>query len=114
MPVKVPSVLRSDGASNFGEAHRAEYAPRNYLWKESRHESHIRMDGDVNNNQMGSFNENTLRFREEVTRSLKREDSVILAGLQVCRNHVRPHLALDGMPGEAAGIHVEGGNPWLA
>ena len=110
---KVPSLLISDGASNFAEAHGREYAPRNFLWKDSRHESHIRMDGDLNNNQMESFNGNTLRFREKVTRGLKKEDSAILAGLQVYHNHVRPHLALGGgTPGEAAGIHIEGGNPW--
>ena len=112
---KVPSLLISDGASNFAEAHGREYAPRNYLWKDSRHESHIRMDGDLNNNQMESFNGNTLRFREKVTRGLKREDSAILSGLQVYHNHVRPHLALGGgTPGEAAGIYLEKGNPWLA
>ena len=111
---KVPSLVISDGAPNFGEAHRQEYAPRNYLWKDSRHESHIRMDGDLNNNQMESFNGNTLRFREKVTRGLKSEDSAILAGLQVYHNHVRPHLALEGgTPGEAAGIRIEG-NPWLS
>ena len=72
------------------------------------------MDGDINNNQMESFNGNTLRFREKVTRGLKKDDSAILSGLKVYHNHVRPHLALDGTPGEAAGIHVEGGNPWLS
>ena len=112
---KVPSLLTSDGASNFAEGHKREYAHKNYLWKDSRHESHIRMDGDINNNQRESFNGNTLRLREKVTRGLKREDSAILSGLQVYHNHVRPHLALEGRtPGEAAGIHVEGGNPWLA
>ena len=95
-------------------ASEREYAPRNYLWKDSKHESHVRMDGDINNNQMESFNGNTLRFREKVTRGLKSEDSAILAGLQVYHNHVRPHLALGGgTPGEAAGIHVKG-NPWLS
>ena len=47
---KIPSKLISDGAGNFAEAHRGEYAPRNFLWKDSVHESHIRMDGDLNNN----------------------------------------------------------------
>ena len=112
---KVPSKLRSDGAKNFAEAHKDEYAPRNFLWKDSIHESHIRMDGDINNNQMESFNGNTLRIREKVVRGLKREDSAILTGLRVYHNHVRPHLGLpEGQtPGEAAGIHVEGSNKWL-
>ena len=111
---KVPSVLIPDGASNFAEAHGREYAPRNFLWKDSGHESHIRMDGGTNN-QMASFNGNALRFREKVTRGLKRVDSVMLSGLQVCHNHIRPHLALEGgTPGEAAGIRIGNGNPWLA
>ena len=112
---KVPSKLISDGAANFAEAHSDEYAPRNFLWKDSVHESHIRMDGDTNNNQMESFNGNTIRLREKVVRGLKREDSAILAGLQIYHNHVRPHLGLpDGQtPGEAAGIHVEGADKLL-
>ena len=112
---KRPSKLRSDGAKNFAEAHKSEYAPRNFLWKDSVHESHIRMDGDTNNNQMESFNGNTIRMREKVVRGLKKEDSAILSGLQAYHNHVRPHLGLPGgqTPGEAAGIHVSGGNPWL-
>ena len=112
---KVPSLLISDGAPNFGEAHHDEYAPKNYLCKDSRHEPHIRLDGDPNNNQMESFNGNTIRMREKVTRGLKKEDSAILSGLQTYHNHVRPHLGLpDGQtPGEAAGIHVEGEDGWL-
>lgn len=112
---KVPSKLISDGASNFAEAHKDEYAPRNFLWKDSVHESHIRMDGDLNNNQMESFNGNTIRMREKVVRGLKDEDSALLAGLQAYHNHVRPHLGLPGgqTPGEAAGVHIGGGNRWL-
>lgn len=61
---------------------------------------------------MESFNGNTLRMRDKVIRGLKKDDSAILAGLQLCHSHVRPHLALEGStPGEAAGIHVEDGTP---
>ena len=107
---KTPSKLISDGASNFAEAHKDEYTPRNYLWKESTHESHIRMDGDPNNNQMESFNGNTIRMREKVACGLKSENSAILAGLQIYHNFIRPHLGLPAhmTPAEAAGIHVEG------
>ena len=39
----------------------------------------------------------------------------MLSGLRVYNNHVRPHLALEGgTPGEATGIRIEDGNPWLA
>lgn len=33
------------------------------------------MDGDINNNQMESFNSNTLRMRKKMVRGLKGEDS---------------------------------------
>ena len=112
---KVPSWLISDGAANFAEAHKDEYSPRNFLWKDSVHKSHIRMAGDLNNNQMESFNGNTIRLREKVVRGFKKEDSAILAGLQTYHNHVRPHLGLPGnsTPGEAAGIYVRGDDKML-
>lgn len=104
-----------DGASNFAEARRDEYAPRNYLWKDSVHDSHIRMDGNLNNNRMESSNGNTIRHREKVARGLKKEDAVVLSGLQTYHNHVRPHLGLPECmtPGEAAGVHIEGDDKWL-
>ena len=111
---KVPSILTSDGAANFAEAHKDEYAPKNYLWKDSIHQSHIHMSGDMNNNQMESFNGNTYRLREEPTRGLKKDDSAILSGLRMYHNFVRPHLGLPDhiTPAEAAGIHIEGNDKW--
>lgn len=47
------------------------------------HESHIRMDGDLNSNQMERFNGNTVRMREKVVRELKKDDSAILTGLRL-------------------------------
>ena len=112
---KIPSQLISDGASNFGEAHRDLYVPRNSLWKDSEHISHIHMAGDRNNNQMEFFNGNMVRLREDVIRGLKKEDSAILSGLRVYHNHIRPHLGLPKniTPGEAAGIQIEGANKWM-
>ena len=90
---KVQFLLASSGASNFDEAHRA------VIWEDSRHEPHIRMDGDTSNNQLELFNGNTLCFREKVTRGLKREDSSAgrPAGIPQPR---RPHLAPGGTPEE--------------
>ena len=109
---KVPSRLVSDGAANFAYAHRKQFAPKNPGDKESVHERHIHMAGDRNNNQMESFNGNTVRQREKTTRSLKREDS--MTGLRLYYNNVRPHQGLPGKttPGEAAGIKIEGANKW--
>ncbi len=111
---KVPEQLTSDGASNFSHAHKKQYAAKNFLHKESKHERHIHLAGDMNNNQMESFNGATLRHREKVTRGLKKDDSAILSGLRIYHNYVRPHLGLDGQtPGEVAGIHIEGDNKYL-
>ena len=110
----VPSRLVSDGAANFAHAHKRQFAPKGAMDKESTHERHIHMAGDRNNNQMESFNGNTVRQREKVTRSLKREDSAIMTGLRLYYNNVRPHQGLPGKttPGEAAGIKIEGANKW--
>lgn len=108
---KVPAQLTSGGASNFVHAHKKQYAAKNFLHKESEHIRHIHMAGDMNNNQMESFNGNTIRHREKVTRGIKKEDSAILTGLQLYHNYVPPHLALNGKtPAEVAGIEVEGDN----
>jgi hypothetical protein len=56
----------------------------------------------------------TVRSREKVMRSLKREDSPILDGYQIFHNHMRPHMALGGKtPAEACGIEVQGENKWI-
>ena len=111
---KVPEKLVSDGAANFGHAHKKQYAAKNSLHKDSEHVQHIHMAGDMNNNPMESFNGNTVRHREKVVRGLKKDDSAIITGLQLYYNHVRSHLGLpDGQtPGEAAGIKIEGDNKW--
>jgi hypothetical protein len=55
-----------------------------------------------------------IRGREKVMRSLKKDDTAILTGMQVFHNYVRPREALDGRtPSEVAGIKVEGENKWL-
>ena len=112
---KVPETLVSDGASNFSHAHKKQYAAKNYLHKDSEHIRHIHLSGDMNNNQMESFNGNTIRLRENVTRGLKKDDSAILSGLRIYHNHVRPHLGLpdNKTPGEAAGITIQGDNKYM-
>lgn len=55
------------------------------------------------------------RDREKVMRSLKREDSPVIEGMQIFHNFIRPHMGLTNeiTPAEAAGIKVEGVNKWL-
>jgi transposase-like protein len=109
---KAPHTVITDGAFNFHTALKSAY------WRENKalaiqHVRHVRMSGDVNNNQMERFN-GELRDREKVTRNLKKPDTPILSGMQIFHNYVRPHMALDGRtPSEAAGIQVKGENKWL-
>ena len=110
---KVPKKLISGGAANFGEAHKDLYAPKNCLWPDSEHISHIYMDGDVNNNQMESFNGNTVRQREKVMRGIKKDDSAVLKGMQIHHNFTRPHQGMDGdTQAGRAGIKILGNNKW--
>ena len=78
------------------------------------HENHIHMAGDLNTNQMESFNGNTVRLREVATRGLKSEESAIITGLRLYHNFGRSHSGLEGemTPGEVAGIIVEGTDKW--
>ena len=108
---KVPEMLISDGAWNFEQAWKAEYRGKNFTEKRTFHMNEVMFDGKHHNNQMESFNGNTLRHREKVVRGLKKDDSGIISGLRIYHNFVRPHLGLDGKtPGEVAGIKVEGKN----
>jgi transposase-like protein len=108
---KKPATFVSDGAANFHDAYNKEYRTNRY--DSTVHISHIRLQGDHNNNRMERLN-GELRDREKVMRSLKTQDSPILKGLQIFHNHMRPHMALGGKtPGEAAGITIEGANKWI-
>ncbi len=110
---KIPRTLISDGAANFHHAWKDQYRPKNLLHKDTEHHRHIHISGDMNNNQMESFNGNTLRAREKVVRGVKRDDSAIFKGMQIHHNYVRPHQGLDGdTPADRAGIRIQGDNKW--
>lgn len=110
---KKPSVLITDGARNFQDAWKREYKSKNFLDKKTEHIRHIHFDGDKNNNKMERLN-GEIRDREKVMRSLKKQDSPIIKGIQIHHNYIRSHMALDGKtPSEVAGIKVEGDNKWI-
>jgi putative transposase len=107
---KRPNTFITDGAQNFHDAFTKEFFtvanPR------TRHISHIRLQGDHNNNKMERMN-GEVRDREKVMRGLKRTDTKILTGYQIYHNYFRPHEALDGKtPAEKCGIVIEGQNKW--
>ena len=93
-----------------------QYAYQREFWTQDRETEHIRyitLKGEHNNNKMERFN-GGLRDREKVMRSLKKEDTPIISGLQIYHNYIRTHMGLDGRtPAEAAGIEVQGENKWL-
>ncbi len=110
---KKPSTLISDGANNFHEAHRKEFWDIYGETPSPRHIREIHLEGQVHNNKMERQN-GEWRDREKVMRSLKRENSPVIAGMQLYHNFFRPHMGLKGKtPAEAAGIVVEGENPWI-
>jgi putative transposase len=107
---KRPNTVITDGAQNFQEAFKKEFFtianPR------TRHISHIRLQGDHNNNKMERLN-GEVRDREKVMRGLKKSNTAILTGYQLFHNHLRPHEALNGKtPAEKCGIVIEGENKW--
>jgi transposase-like protein len=108
---KKPLTLISDGLHAYHEAYKREF----YAHKKpvTQHIEHITWQKDRGNQKMEAFN-GTVRSREKVMRSLKREDSPILDGYQIFHNHMRPHMALNQKtPGELAGIEIKGENKWL-
>jgi len=110
---KVPTTPISDGAANFHHAWKNQYRPKNFLHKDTEHHRHIHIAGYMNNNQMESFNGNTLRAREKAMRGIKRDDSAILKGMQIHHNFIRPHQGLDGdTPADRAGIRIAGESKW--
>ncbi len=82
---KVPETLISDKAANFHHAWKEQYKAKNFLHKETEHINEVAFDGIHHNNQMESFNGNTVRLREDAVRGLKRKDSAIISGLRLYR-----------------------------
>ena len=108
---KRPLAFISDGARNFHQAYKKEFFtitnPR------TKHISHIRLQGDHNNNKMERLN-GEIRDREKTMRGLKKYDSPILKGYQIFHNYIREHDGLNGKtPAEKCRIKIEGNDKWL-
>jgi transposase-like protein len=108
---KRPAVLITDGAPNFRDAHKKEF--RTLAKPHSIHIRHIHFKNDYNNNKMERLN-GEIRDREKTMRSLKKDDSPILTGMQIHHNYIRTHMGLNGQtPADKAGIKVNGNNKWI-
>jgi transposase-like protein len=108
---KRPNTFITDGAPNFHDAFNKEF--RTNLGPRTRHISHIRLQGDHNNNKMERMN-GELRDREKVMRGLKKTNTLILTGYQIYHNYLRPHEGLNNKtPAEKCGIKIEGQNKWI-
>lgn len=108
---KRPLTFISDGARNFHVAYKKEFftvkSPR------TKHISHIRLQGDHNNNKMERMN-GEIRDREKTFRGLKKIDTPILKGYQIFHNYIREHEGLNGKtPAEVSGVKIEGKNKWI-
>ena len=109
---KKPKVLISDGARNFMQAHKKEWYS-NYKNEKVIHIRHIHFKGDKNNNKMERLN-GEIRDREKTMRSLKKDDSPIITGMQIHHNYIRTHMALSNeTPADRAGIKINGNNKWV-
>jgi transposase InsO family protein len=109
---KKPLTLITDGLHAYELAYRREfYAHQKPVTK---HVELVTGRCERGNEKMESFNGNTVRSREKTMRSLKREDTPILTGMQIFHNHLRPHMALgQRTPGQMAGIEIVGENKWI-
>ena len=109
---KVPTLLITDGLHAYGVAAKKEYQT-NHGHSGAIHVRDIAFAGGIHNNKMERMN-GEVRDREKVMRGLKKMDSPVIDGMQLFHNYFRPHMALDGKtPAEAAGIKIEGENPWM-
>ena len=99
---KRPNVLISDGAPNYIQAFKEEFATLKS--PKSRHIRHIRLQGDHNNNKMERLN-GEVRDREKVMRGLKKVDTTVFTGYQLYHNYVRPHEGIgNATPAEKCGV----------
>ena len=101
----------TDGAPNFhGAFNKAFFTLKD---PRTRYISHIRLQGDHNNNKMERMN-GEIRDREKIMRGLKKSNTPILTGYQLFHNYLRPHEALKGKtPAEVCGIEIKGENKWV-
>jgi transposase-like protein len=108
---KRPNTFTTDGAPNFHDAFNKEFFTINN--PRTGHISHIRLQGDHNNNKMERLN-GEVRDREKVMRGLKKSNTAILTVYQLFHNYFKPHEALNGKtPADVAGIEIEGENKWI-
>lgn len=104
------SAFITNGARNFHEAFTKEFFAINK--PRTRHISHIRLQGDHNNNKMERLN-GEVRDREKTMRGLMKTDTPVLSSYEIYHNYFRPHEALKGKtPAEMCGTKIEGDNKW--
>lgn len=107
---KRPNTFITDGAPNFHDAFNKEFFTINN--PRTRHISHIRLQGDHNNNKMERLN-GEVHDREKTMRGLKIQSTAVLSGYQIYHNYFRPHMALDGKTAaEKCGIIIECQDKW--
>lgn len=86
---------------------------RRVFGKKTKHQSHIHLQRDMNNNKMERLN-GEIRDQEKVFRGLKKFDTPIIDGMRAYYNYAKKHGSLGGKtPAEAVLIKVDGRNKWI-
>jgi len=111
---KRPETLITDGLPAYKDAFNKEFYSNTK--PQSQHINAIKLTGHgntANNNKMERIN-GEIRDREKTMRGLKIKETLILQGMQVYHNFIKPHEGLDGKtPAEACGIELKGDNKWI-
>ena len=110
---KIPSVFVTDGLLSYNDAFKKESAPKNFLYKDSKHIKEIHFKNQRNNNNIEERLNGEFLDRAKTFRGLKKDDSPSIAGIRLYHNYLRPHSSLNNdTPADRAGVKIEGEKKW--
>lgn len=109
---KVPEVELRDGAANLNKAIRIAHIDRKGGKRRITQQVLAHINGNPTNRRHERVNR-TIAERLRIPRFIKSKDSKLVLAFVAFYNCIRRHMALDGKtPAEAAGIIIQGANPW--
>ena len=110
---KTPSVFVTDGLPAYNDAFKKEFAPKNFLHKDSTHIKEIHFKNQRKNNNIEERLNGEFRDREKTFRGLKKDNSPAITGIRLYHNYVRPHSSLgNDTPADRSVVKIEGDNKW--
>ena len=109
---KVPEVELRDGAANLNKAIRIAHIDRKGGKRRITQQVLAHINGNPTNRRHERVNR-TIAERLRIPRFIKSKDGRLVVALVASYNCIRRRMALDGKtPAEAAGIIIQGANPW--